>query len=257
MTTYPKANTDVQWFQDNYPGSRMDPNALVVHTTESTGWPSYNGGATAPNCTARPNMSAKRLEWRAHFPDERSARALRNTSGGVETNTLNVVQLELVGTCDPKHRDRWGSLRAGRDYIYWPEAPQWALAELADFLAYLHERHGIKLSAPRFRAYPCSYGTNNGVRMTHRQWRSFYGVCGHQHVPENTHGDPGNLDMPQVLELAQRLVAPKPEAAPTRGGNVDAAVASIDQALGHARKHPVRHRRLTKARAWLTRINPH
>src|SRR4051794_6731271 len=127
VSTYAKANTTAQWFQDNYPGSVMNPNVVVLHTTETTGWPPYGGGATAPNYTARPNIAAKRLEWRAHFPDERSSRALKNLTGGVETNTLNVVQVELIGTCDASKRERWGSLRAGRDYIYLPDAPEWLL----------------------------------------------------------------------------------------------------------------------------------
>ena len=98
MTRYAKADTGPQWYQDNYPGAVITPNAVVLHTTEGTSWPAYAGGRTAPTTTAHPNMGAHRLDWRQHFPDERSARALENDRGGVETNTLNVVQLELVGT---------------------------------------------------------------------------------------------------------------------------------------------------------------
>lgn len=261
MSKYGPANARVQWFQDNYPGAAMDPNAVVVHTTEGTSWPGYSGGATAPNYTARPAIAHRRLDWRQHYPDERSARALENDPGGVETNTLNVVQVELVGTCDPRHRDRWGSARAGVDYIYWPEAPQWALRELAKFLAYMHTRHGVRLAAPRFKAYPASYGTGNGVRMTQRQWRNFYGVCGHQHVPENVHGDPGDLAMDKVLAMARAIVDPKPAkpAPKSRGANIDAALERIDGALSYAeRKHIKRRARILRAaRAELVKIKAH
>lgn len=203
MSSYAKADTTAQWFGDRYVGSLMKPNVVVIHTTETSGWPGYGGGATAPNYTAKPNFDTKKLDLRQHYPDERSSRALVNSAGGVETNTLNAVQIELVGTCDPAHAKRWGSKKAGIDYIYWPDAPEWALQGVADFLLDQHERHGTLLQAPKFRAYPDSYGTNNGVRLTAAEWRNFYGVCGHQHVPENFHGDPGALPIDTILALTK------------------------------------------------------
>lgn len=208
MSNYSRADTKAQWFQDDYPGAVINPNVVVVHTTEGTGYPSYGGGASAPHYTAMPDFKNKRLIWRAHFPDERSARALRNLSGGVETNTLNCVQVELIGTCDLATHRRWGSA----PHIYWPEAPDWALRDLGAFLADQHRRHGTKLQAPEFLAYPASYGASR-VRMTGSQWRGFYGVCGHQHVPENTHGDPGNIPMGKALAYAKGV---QPQAQPVR-----------------------------------------
>ncbi|GAA0464000.1 hypothetical protein [Streptomyces olivaceiscleroticus] len=40
--------------------------------------------------------------------------------------------------------------------------------------------------------------------MSASQWNGFRGICGHQHVPENDHGDPGSLDFRHVLELAKK-----------------------------------------------------
>lgn len=208
MSNYQLADTRAQWFQDDYPGSVIDPNVIVLHTTEGTGWDPYGGGVRAPNYTARPDFKAKRLQWRAHFPDERSSRALRNESGGVETNTLNAVQVELVGTCSIDTHKRW--LHQGYEHIYWPAAPEWALRDLGAFLADMHRRHGIRLQAPPFVAYPQSYGKANKNRFTFKQWSGFYGVCGHQHVPENDHGDPGALPIKTVLAYAAETVAPKP-----------------------------------------------
>lgn len=205
MTTYPLADTQAAWYQDNYPGGVMDPNCGVLHTTEGTTLPGYSGGATAPNYTAVPNLKAKRLDWFAHFPDERSSRALRNEAGGVETNTANAVQVELVGTCDPGTRDRW--TREGRSFIFWPDAPKWALDALAEFVAWMNRQHGVPIVGPRGRwtPYPESYGAG-GQRFTFAQWRKFYGWCGHQHVPENTHGDPGALDWGYVQQKALGIV---------------------------------------------------
>lgn len=214
MSNYHRADTRTQWYQGKYPGAVMHPNVVVLHTTEGGSWPSYSGGAVAPTYTAMPNHQAKRLDWRAHFPDERSARALENHAGGVETNTLNAVQVELVGTCT-----------RGGPGLYWPEAPVWALEDLADFLVDQHLRHGTKLQGPElWLPYPASYG-NSRARMSGRQWRGFYGICGHQHVPENHHGDPGALPFAQLLELAKAkasgkaattLPAPTPDATPGR-----------------------------------------
>jgi hypothetical protein len=217
----------------------MNPNVVVLHTTEGGSWPTYSGGANAPHLTAMPDKRARKLVWRQHFPVTMSSRALRNEPGGVETNTLNCIQVELVGSCDPKHRDGYGAL-------YWPDAPEWALRGLAAFLHWAHMEWDVRLDAPvLWLPYPESYG-NTRARFTGVQWRDFYGVCGHQHVPENLHGDPGNLDVHRVLEYARELGAPPP-AEPPKPTRVTRARALIARAARGARK-PVRRRRL---RQWL------
>ena len=216
MSNFKKADTTTQWFQDDYPGSLMNLTAAnmvcVVHTTETRSWPGYEGGRTAPNYTGfGPLKGISSGQWRAHFPDERSSRALRNLSGGVETNTLNSVQLELIGTCNPANAVSWngeGKYFAGKDYIYWPKASDGQLRWLAGIIADFHLRHGLRLAAPRFVAYPTSYANGGGQRFSFAAWRAFAGVCGHQHVPENVHGDPGNIAMAKVLAYAKELVAP-------------------------------------------------
>lgn len=234
MSKYALANSTVQWFQGRYPGAVIKPNVLVIHTTEGTSWDGYDGGAIAPNYTARPDMARRRLDWRQHFPDERSSRALVNQPGGVETNTLNAIQVELVGTCDPTHRHTWGNLRAGVHYIYWPDAPDWALEAVAAFVRDLHQRHGLRLTAPTFKAYPASYGTKNGVRMSFDQWRNFRGICGHQHVPENVHGDPGDIAIARILMLAAQKTVPSPK--PTRVEQARALLSKAADVSGPIRK---------------------
>lgn len=216
MSNYALANTTAQWFAKAYPGKTMTPNCGTLHTTESTSWPGYSGGAVAPNYTALPDIKNKKLIWRAHFPDEMSARALVNLSGGVETNTANNVQVELIGTCDPRHATTWGSWKAGVDYIYWPIAPDWCLEGVAAFIIDQYKRHGTPVSGvTTWKPYPASYGSNNGVRMSFADWRIFKGWCGHQHVPENLHGDPGALDFAKILAFAKAmLVVPAPAPTP-------------------------------------------
>jgi hypothetical protein len=206
---YPGASL-THWYQDTYGGDAMDVNVVVLHTTEGRTVPDYGGGADAPNLTALPDIANRRLLWFQHFDIDTSSRALVNLAGGVETNTLNVCQVELVGTCDPATHAAWGTAH----HVYWPQAPEWALAEVARFLAWMHAQHGVPLSGPsKWPAYPASYGTNNGARMSNAAWDAFHGVCGHLHVPENLHGDPGAIDFAHLIALAQGTAEEDPMAA--------------------------------------------
>lgn len=199
---YPGADRNAQWAARKFPGDQMNTNTVVLHTTESTGWPSYSTGYF-PNLTYN---AAAATRWRQHLPLDRSARALENRAGGVPTNTLNVVQVELVGTCDPK----WHKAHGG---LFWPTAPEAALDDVAAFLAFMAKEWGVKLVAPaKWPAYPTSYGNGGGQRMTGKQWLDFYGVAGHMHVPENDHGDPGNIAIAKILTKALVIVTGKPAA---------------------------------------------
>jgi hypothetical protein len=39
--------------------------------------------------------------------------------------------------------------------------------------------------------------------MSFAEWEAFKGICGHQHVPENDHGDPGNFPIKRLIELVK------------------------------------------------------
>lgn len=228
---YPAADRVTQDFSSKFSGSPIHPNVVCLHTTEGLGWDSYGGGAIAPNLTANPIIAKKRIAWRQHYSLAESSRALVNLTGGVETNTLNVVQVEMVGTCDPTHRQSWGSKRAGVDYIYWPDAPEWCIEQVGDFLAFMHTEWALNLSAPaKWPAYPTSYGNGGGQRMTANQWNNFYGVCGHMHVPENVHGDPGNIDIAAMLAHAKQLTTAPLKKTPT----ADRMYEMADRALASA-----------------------
>ncbi|MGX1272545.1 hypothetical protein [Streptomyces phaeoluteigriseus] len=198
---YPGAHRD-HWYQDDFGGDRMEVNVVVLHTTEGRSLPDYQGGASAPNLTAVPDVAAGKLTWYQHFDIDISSRALRNRPGGVQTNTLNVCQVELVGTCDPALHDKWRA--SGKAHVYWPKAPAWALLGVARFLAWAHEQHDVPLRGPAlWPAYPKSYRNGAGQRMSGARWNDFKGVCGHMHVPENDHGDPGAIDFEELIRLAK------------------------------------------------------
>lgn len=197
---YPSANTS-HWYQTKYPGDAMEVNVIVWHSTEGTSLPEYSGGSMAPNFTAVPDFTAKKLTWFQHFDFDVSARALVH-AGAVATNTLNVDQVEIVGTCDPTTHAKW--TKAGIKHLYMPELPDWAIRDLAAFSKWAHDQHGVPLSsAVTWKAYPGSYG-DNGVRLPNAAWLKYSGHCGHQHVPSgNVHGDPGAFPMAAILTAAK------------------------------------------------------
>jgi hypothetical protein len=234
---YPGAST-AYWYGAKYPGSAMEVNVLCWHSTEGTSLPSYDGGSMAPNFTAKPDFAAKRLVWYQHFDFDVSSRALRNLSGGVETNTLNVGQVEIVGTSDPATHTKWA--QAGIQHLYMAELPDWAIRDLATFAKWANVNHGVPLSSGlTFKPYPSSYGAN-GVRMTNTQWTNFNGHCGHQHVPENDHGDPGAFPMAAILAAAKNGTTQEddPMAGITKQDIHDAVWSIDDIAAGSTEKDP-------------------
>ncbi len=163
----------------------------LLHGTESPGLPGYDGGAKAPHFTVVPNKTTQTVKVYQHFDTARPSRALRNLSGGVETNRERVIQIEITGTSDP---------RAAGAMILLSAAPRWLLDGLARLMRWIEDAHGIpSVSTPRpWLPYPSSYGATR-ARMTGPEWESFSGWCGHQHAPENAHGDPGDIDITYLL----------------------------------------------------------
>jgi hypothetical protein len=177
----------------------------LVHSTEGMTLPGYESGKKAPHFTLLPNLTAQTVRWFQHFDTARPSRALASDPTRLpDTNREKVVQIELVGTCDPAHRVSWTlgtrTYRAGADYVFWPDAPRWLLDELAVWMRWVEATHGVaRVSTPRpWLPYPSSYGATR-ARMTGPEWDAFSGWCGHQHAPENAHGDPGDIDITYLL----------------------------------------------------------
>lgn len=168
----------------------------VLHTTESTGWPAYSDGFH-PHFTVRADSIAKVARVRQHFALNVPARALVDTSGNtLRTNRDSAIQIEIVGTCDPSKstQSAWSSW-----YIH--TFPDWFWDGLKALMRWIEAQTGIQRRAPQFLRYPRSYGATD-VRFTAAQWDNFDGWCGHQHVPENLHGDPGDINIAMLLDSA-------------------------------------------------------
>jgi hypothetical protein len=167
----------------------------VLHTTEGD---SYGGalGAYRANRSAPHFTVAGSRVWQ-HVPINRAARSLQNAPGGVETNRWSAIQIEIVAhAANP---------------VWLPET----IEATRSLMAWLEQQTGIRPSSPRFIAYPASGGLRAAQRMGNQAWLRWDGWCGHQHVPENDHGDPGAAPITALLVRGALTVeAPKPIGAP-------------------------------------------
>lgn len=180
------------------------------HTTETAGWPGYQDWTVNPHATVMP-IRGKGVTIRQHLPFDQASFSLRNLPGGVQTNTDYVFQFELIGTCD-RHGD---AFKAGA--YYWPEADDAVLKDLLlKLVVPLSTSYKIPLKAQPFQAYPASAGAkkpagpSNTVRMSGPAFDTYTGWLGHQHVPENVHGDPGAFPWARMIALLPKPTPPKP-----------------------------------------------
>jgi hypothetical protein len=152
---------------------------LVLHSTE---------GSTIAGAVATMDANRSWSNWvgdpktgtlKTLVDSERGDRSLKNLPGGVETNNRpGVWQLEIVGFAEdmPTYGDTW-------------------YRSLAAMVVQICDAKGIPKRFPYpFVPYPRSYGFRAAQRLTGHQWLACSGIIGHQHVPENDHGDPGDLN---------------------------------------------------------------
>ena len=186
MARYPEAQWRPLPGAGTYTGG---PKRLVLHTTE--GWSiesaeaAYRAKDIAPHFTV--DFAARR--WVQHIDTASSSSAMRNEPGGVQTNRDGAIQIEIVGFA--AHTQDMAD-----DDLRW----------LGRIVLTVCSREGIDP-----RRHPAFVGTEAGTiatttapqRMTDAAWDAFDGVCGHQHVPENHHWDPGRFPYDRMLALAE------------------------------------------------------
>ena len=203
---YPKADRATQWWESKFDrGTFTGIEKILLHTTETTGWPGYLSGAQAPTLTYHPRLR----QWRQHNYLDRSARALVDPTGTtVRENRDNVIQIEIIAYADEAKAATVGGLKV-------TDLTDAQLGDLADFIKFIRsEWGGPPLVAPTFLPYPSSYG-NSKVRMSGPTYDAYRGILGHMHASGNSHGDPGAIDVARILELA---TPPKPPKPPTPHG---------------------------------------
>lgn len=190
------------------------PTKIVLHSTETgLGVPGYAGGGSAPHETWV--WRGGRFAKYQHVSHTRAAMAMKNLSGGVQTNRDGAHQIEIAGSCDKGFAAKYG-------YPYLPGLGDDFLLALGKELRQLAADVDCKLTAIReWRNYPDSYGFRSSQRMTLSEWDNFAGICGHQHAAENDHGDPGALNVARALELSGPVVViDKPTPIAPGGGGV-------------------------------------
>ena len=186
---------------------------LLLHSTET---PRGTGERLAQIHQSSPHFWADPgpRETYQVIDTDKAAYALKNLSGGVETNAEHVLQIEIV------------------DYHY--NIPNWSDADLrwlaTEVIApILRTRPEIDASNWANFCVPTECGvwaqTSAEARFQGQAWLDFCGVCGHQHAPENIHVDPGGLDEGRlrhyVLEaLNGTAPAPQPPAPKPPPGNI-------------------------------------
>jgi hypothetical protein len=219
--------TTLEWLpaavRDSHPRSfpwaeRTDPKGCL-HSTEGSSWPTYDGWTIMPHATIMPTPG-KGVTVRQHLPFSQASFALRHTRPQ-PTNGDYVFQFELVGTCDP----------AGpRGAYYWPDADDHVLADLyRKVIKPLDAAYVIPFRAVRpFLRYPDRAGSN---RLTDAEFDTARGWLGHQHVPQNDHGDPGAFPWDRLMTLAHTIDQEDKNVALT-----DDDIIKVAQAVWHSDK---------------------
>jgi hypothetical protein len=175
---------------------------VVLHTTETEGLPGYDGGGSAPHLTYNPRDRT----WTQHTDLSVAARALRNLSGGVETNRSRSLQVEIICYSDKGVADDDPS-----DRTWVGDLDSLALSDLAAFIEWCGAEYGVEAVWPGRAALSYSQANAEGFRFTAYEWERFGGVCGHQHVTENDHWDPGALDWPTMMGGVGNVTGPNGE----------------------------------------------
>lgn len=165
------------------------PWRLVLHTTETEVLPSYDSGAFAPHLTYSP----KTRTFYQHTSLLTAARSLRNEPGGIETNRANAIQLEIICYSNKPLAD------AEPSRLWVGDLSPENLSDIREFAEWL----GVPPVWPGKQAASYAAANAAGFRMTESEWYAYNGICGHQHVPESDHWDPGMLDWDSLLSLGK------------------------------------------------------
>lgn len=177
-----------------------DAPKIVLHTTEGSriqaALDAYRQNNSWPHLTVDPTT---RTRWQ-HVPLDTPARALRNTSTPGQTNREGrVYQVEILGF-------------AGRSHLWDGDTLDWLGTDVVGPLA---RATGTPLqSTVEFFGEGAGWvlaSASARQRLSAKAWDTYTGILGHQHVPENTHWDPGAIDIDRILAAARNLTSPPPD----------------------------------------------
>lgn len=177
MPLYPAADKSVH---GNSAGAYTGgPYKGVLHTTEGSTGSGAISAFQANNSWPHFLVDYVGKVWQ-FFDTNVAGRALVNLAGGVETNRDSAIQIEIVGFAAQPNSHPQAQLDALNALMRWIEA-----------------NTGVKAKGPG-RGFASAYGQNN-LRFSFAEWDAFDGWCGHCHVPENDHWDPGAINLDVLL----------------------------------------------------------
>lgn len=143
----------------------------VLHTTEGSG----DATSTLDANGDHPHFQVERNgRITQYLPVDEAAKALKHTSSP-ETNRAHAIQIEVCG------------FAAKPD---WPDVQMLAVRKVMRFIEH---NAGVQ------RAAHVKFVSGSGQRQTGAAWLKLAGWCGHQHVPENDHVDPGPIAIGDLL----------------------------------------------------------
>lgn len=167
------------------------PTVIVIHTTETQGRASYSG--SEPHSEIDRDGSIRQYISLAH-----TAKALYNYPGtGVETNRRRgrIFQIELVNRASEIH-----------------DISDAQLDGLAEFLRWVDRQRPFAKTGPPQGWFGSEAASEDAdARFSFDEWEDYSGICGHQHVPENDHWDPGHFPLERLLPRLGDPPAPKPQ----------------------------------------------
>ena len=180
-----------EWLGNGVEGGSFTsgPFKFVLHTTETRGIPGYNNGRSAPHVTYVPRTR----KFVQHTSMHTAARALRNESGGTQTNRDSVIQLEIVCYSQKSVADQFDT------GIWVGDLTPEHLDDILTFMHYAAEQFQIPWQWPGKQAFSYAQANAKGFRMTGDEFDNSGGFLAHQHVPENTHWDTGALDWAYLM----------------------------------------------------------
>lgn len=182
------------------------PWRLELHTTEGPSIAAARAALDARGYWSHLAFDPRTGECEQYIPLTRAARSSSNLAGGVETNRCRCIQVELIGyAAEARH---------------WPAED---LERIAGLVATLVRECGVPINVARWLPTydEANYGdlhpasgeylasTRGKQRLSFDAWVLFDGICGHQHLPENGHWDPGALDLSTISRRARALLIPE------------------------------------------------
>ena len=189
----------------------------VLHTTEGSSLPAY---PNPPHFTVGRSGGLAAQIWQ-HYPVTVASRALANVPGPPETNRFGAVQIEIIG---------FAAASAGLA----TSEPD-TFRTLGELMRWIETNAGVANSTSVTFAGEAAYGLAGSVRLDTAGWEASTGWLGHQHVPENSHWDPGLIDIAALLAVpAAASPAPAPSLTQATGSEPRPSVRATTRALSNA-----------------------